>query len=113
MSGEVYVKKLADLSSALTRLNTQAKDVRKKQGETRAQLAQWMERNGLEDYQGYKLSKIKPRPKIKRKPPKERKLDTLRIFSEIGVPDPDELWNRLQDVQKYDPLPTTPIDQDQ
>lgn len=101
MNGEAYVRQLKELSSALSRLNEQSKKLREKQKDTKLRLAQWMEKNGHQEYQGHKLAKIKPKPKIPKKPPKERKHDALLLFGEIGIPDPSDFWDRLQDTQKY------------
>jgi len=103
MSGEVYVRQLKELSSALTRLNAQTKAIKTKQKDAKIHLAEWMERNHMEEYQGYKLAKIKPKPKVPKKPSKDRKDDALRLFNEVGIPDPTDFWDRFQETQKYIP----------
>jgi hypothetical protein len=100
--GDAYVRQLKDLSDALARLNSQTKDIREKQKQTKARFAEWMERKEIEEYQGYKLSKIKPKPRIPIKPKERRKNDAIRLFSEIGVTDPQDLWDRYQQTQRYD-----------
>lgn len=99
-SGESYARQLRDLSVSLDRLNKQVKDIKKKQLAAKTFLSLWMERNNLEVYQGFKLSKIKPKPKIPRKPAKEKERDALRLFNEVGIPDPTDFWTRLQATQK-------------
>lgn len=101
--GDAYVRQIKELSDALTRLNKQAKDIREKQKIAKERLAQWMERKELEEFQGYKLSRIKPKPKIPTKPKEKKKNDAIRLFSEIGVTDPQELWDRFLETQRYNP----------
>ena len=62
-----YVRELESLDSALKRHNKAAKELREKKKKTQEHLYNYMKRNDLEEYEGYKLSKIAPKPKIVRK----------------------------------------------
>jgi hypothetical protein len=101
--GEAYVRQLKDLASAMARHTAEIKKIREKQKEAKARLAEWMERNSHDEYHGYKLSKIKPKPKVPKKTQKDKKRDAIHLFNEIGVPDPNDFWDRFQETQKYIP----------
>lgn len=97
---EGYVRQILSIEEALKRHNKQVKDLRQKQKLAKTRLYEWMKARGIDDYEGYSIKKIEPRPKIPRKKAKEKKEDALRLFSEVGVNDPEEFWEALQRTQK-------------
>lgn len=97
---EGYIRQISSIEDALKRHNQQVKELRQKQRLAKTRLYEWMSAKGLEEYQGYTIKKVAPRPKIIRKKAKEKKEDALRLFSEIGVNDPEEFWDALQRTQK-------------
>ena len=99
-NGEAYIRQIGGIDEALKRLNTETKTLREKKKTAKRRLYEWMKSRGLEEFQGYKLTKITPKPKLPRKKAKEKKEDALRLFKEIGVDDPEELWTAFQHTQK-------------
>lgn len=106
-TGEGYVRQIKDIDSALKRMNEQTKTLRSQRNQAKQRLYQWMKARGYEEYEGYNLNKIVPKPKVPRKKAKEKKEDAMKLFKEIGVNDPEELWTAFQNTQKY----ITPDDQ--
>jgi len=102
-TGEGYVRQIKDIDSALKRLNEQTKGLRLQRSQAKQRLYQWMKARGREEYEGYHIDKIAPKPKAPRKKAKEKKDDALRLFKDIGVDDPEELWSAFQNTQKYIP----------
>lgn len=100
---EGYIRQISSIEDALKRHNQQVKDLRQKQRLAKNHLYEWMKSKGLEEYQGYTIKKVAPRPKIPRKKAKDKKEDALRLFSDIGVNDPEEFWEALQRTQKVAP----------
>lgn len=99
-SGDGYVKRLSSIDAAIKRHNDQLKQLRKQREDIKKSFSTWMERNNQEEYAGYKLEKIKPKQKKKSKPKKEKKEDALRLFTQIGVSDPEELYEQFLITQQ-------------
>ena len=57
---------------------------------------------GIKEYEGFKIDKIKPKEKVKvvRKKKKEKEEDMKRLLREEGIPDVEDLYQRLQMAQK-------------
>lgn len=99
-TADSYVRQITDIEATLKRLNKQRSELQKKKKEAEQRLHAWMVKNGVEEYGKVKIKKVAPKPKAKRKPAKKKKDDALRLFSEIGVNDPEEFWEAFQRTQK-------------
>lgn len=102
-NGEGYVRQIKSIDAALKRLNQETKQLRLQRNTAKQRLYDWMKSRGFEEYEGYKLVKIAPKPKLPRKKAKQKKEDAVRLFSSIGVDDPEELWVAYQATQKVIP----------
>lgn len=100
MSGEGYVRQIKDIDEALKRLNAQTKQLRAQKLTAKTRLYEWMKKREYDEYEGYKLAKIAPKPKIPRKKAKDKKADALRLFAEAGANDPEELYQAFLATQK-------------
>ena len=99
--GDRYVKQLQDLDSTIKRLNKTISDARKKKKDTQKHLYAWMVKNNVDKLGGYTVKKIAPKlHKAKRKPPKQKKEDALKLFNEIGITDPEAFWEEFEKTQK-------------
>ena len=94
------LRRLKDIEEALKRANEKAVDLRKKKKDAQEKLYRSMEKNGVEKYGGYTLTKIKPKVLAKRKPAKAKKIDAIRLFTDIGIEDPGEFYEKFQKTQR-------------
>ena len=101
MSGDSYVRQVQSIDESLTRLNHKVKELRKKKKEAEERLYVWMQRNGHEKYDKYTIQKLQPKPKSKRKPKKEKRQDAIKLFSDIGIDDPESFLQEFERTQKY------------
>jgi hypothetical protein len=99
-TADAYIRQITDVDAALKRLNAQTKELRKKKKDAQTRLHAWMEKNKVDEYGKISIKKIAPKPPAKRKPAKKKKDDALRLFTAIGVNDPEELWEEFQRTQK-------------
>lgn len=99
-TADSYVRQIAELDAALKRLNAQTKEIRRKKKEAETRLHAWMVKNNVEKYGKVTIKKITPRGASKRKPAKQKKADALSLFTQIGVNDPEKLWEEFQMTQK-------------
>ena len=60
-----------------------------------------MERKGLEEYGGVK--KIQPKIRKPRVTKTRKKKETMKLLSQIGVQDPEDIWSRLQTITEGPP----------
>ena len=100
---DAYIREIESIDEALKRLNTRVKELKAKKQLSRERLYRWMESHHTEEYKGYSARKLAPRPKSVRKRAKEKKADAMRLFSEVGITDPEEFWDALQATQKPPP----------
>lgn len=98
---ESYVRRLREIDAALSRANKQVTELRSKKKEATQRLHEWMQKKGLDEYGGYSIKKVAPRPRAKRKPKKDKREDALRLFTSIGVQDPELLLEEYERTQKY------------
>jgi hypothetical protein len=108
-TADSYIRQIKDIDSALKRLNQQTADLRKKKKEASMRLYAWMEKNNVETYSSIDIRKIAPKQRAKKKPPKKRKEDAIILFSQIGVNDPEKLWEEFQRTQKAEQIESEQI----
>lgn len=102
--GDAYVRQIEILDRELAKLNSRTRDLRQKRANSKEKLSKWMERHALEEYQGYKREKLVPK-KIVRKKAKEKERDAIKLFEDLGAPNPRELWLELKKTQTYPKVP--------
>ncbi len=68
-----YVRELKTVDDTISRYNILLKSLREKKKTTQTRLYAYMEKNNLEEYGGYKASKLAPRKKVPRKKDKDKK----------------------------------------
>lgn len=98
---EGYVRNLKSINESIKRHSDQLKTLREKKKAAEDRLYRYMSKNNLDEYQGYKISKLTPKKKIKRKPEKEKKQDAIDLFCQNGIQDPETFWEQLKSTQKY------------
>jgi hypothetical protein len=98
--GDAYARQLVNIESALKRCNESAKNLRNQRLQVKERFYNWMARKELEEYSGYKREKIKPKAKATRKKKDEKRKDAFSLFMEVGIPDPEDFWERFQATQK-------------
>jgi hypothetical protein len=100
MNPDAYIREIESINDALKRLNTHAKTLREKKKVTTNHLYSWMKNHDIDEYNGIKIEKIKPKEKKFRKKEKDKKEDAIRLFTEIGIPDPEGFWSEFRETQK-------------
>jgi hypothetical protein len=99
-----YVKSINSLSETIKKHSEIIKKLREQRKEYENKLYIFMKKNNMEIYEGIKIEKIKPKEKSERKKQKEKREETVRLFSEIGVDDPDELFKLTENIRKSKPV---------
>jgi hypothetical protein len=98
-----YVSEINSITAEIKRLNVHIKKLREQKKEAEFHLYEYMVRNEIDRYKNITIKSVTPKPKIKRKTLKEKKRDAVRLFHEIGVPDPENFWDQFQSTQKAIP----------
>jgi hypothetical protein len=99
-----YVRDLKALEKALSELKEKKKQLESAKKRKEAQLYQYMERTGIQEYKGIKKKKIQPKERTKRKPESQKRNDAIRLFREIGVPNAEGFYNEFRKTQRYSQL---------
>lgn len=95
-----YVRQIESLNKEIKRLNSVVKKLRSQRSTIELHLYNTMEKNHIEEVGKYKLEKLKPKEKVKRKSKKQQKKEAISLFYEIGVPDPETIYEELERRKK-------------
>ncbi len=102
MAGDMdsYARNLKNIEESIKRHNAQLKDLRVKKIAAEERLRNIMQRRGVNEYEGYKLDKLGPKPKKSVKKKAEKKADAVKLFREANIDNPELFWDMFQDTQK-------------
>lgn len=106
-TGKSYSHSLKSINEEIKRLNQRLASLRIEKMNTERRFKKWQRMNGLDEYDGYKREKLcknDDRPKMARLKKQEKVDVAVRLFREVGVPDPEGLYNELVEVQKPRPI---------
>ena len=95
-----YVKELASLDTEIKRLNKVRKSLNEQRKLCKQRLYEYMKSRNMEEFEGVKIEKITPKTTAKRKPEKQKRKDAINLFNEIGIPDPEDFFNKFIQTQK-------------
>jgi len=98
-----YVRNLTSINDSIKRHNQQLKILRAKKMDAQRRLHTYMVRNNLADFEGYNQTKIAPKVKLPVKKKADKKADAIRLFTDVGISDPEILLDAFQRTQKYTP----------
>jgi len=100
--GKNYIKTIKSCTEELKIINERKIKIINEKKNSEEKLYHWMKKIGVNEYEGYKIDKIKPKEKVKvvRKKKKEKEEDMKRLLREEGIPDVEDLYKRLQMAQK-------------
>jgi len=100
MSAESYVKEINSISDELKRLNKRAKYLREQKQKTQTNLYNYMKNHNIERYGDVTKDSLAPKPKSIRKPAAQKKEEAVVLFSQAGVRNPEDLYQRFLQSQK-------------
>lgn len=100
---ESYVRNLKSIGDSIKRYSSQLKELKEKKKLAEQRLYNYMNRNNLEEYGGYKKAKLAPKERKPVKKPAEKKSDAMKLFSDTGISDPELFWEAFQSTQKPAP----------
>lgn len=95
-----YVNSIKNINESIKKINENVKKLKEQRKIHEHRLFLFMQKNKLEEYEGIKIDKIRPKPAIQKKKAKEKKEETIKLFSEIGVDDPTELFKLTESIRK-------------
>lgn len=99
-----YLRVIDNLDKEAKRLQKQLSIVRAEKHKQEAYLYSYMKRHNIPELtygnKKVKLEKIAPKEKMPRKKKSEREEDAVRLFREIGIPDPRDFYGEFLKTQK-------------
>lgn len=99
MSGESYVNTIKSIDKELKRRREGIKKLNEEKKLNQRYLYQWMKSRGIDQLGGITLKSIEPKEKVIRKKPSEKKSEAIKLFHQIGVPDPQGFWEEFKKTQ--------------
>ena len=109
MNSDAYVQEIARIDEELKRISVHTKQLREQKARASLGLYHYMKSKGLEEVNNGKgvitINKCAPKQKKPRqtKPKAQRRLDTLSLLRDVGIPNPEDFYNELENVQKGTP----------
>ena len=98
-----YVREIKSIKEELKRIAERAKALKVQQKATETHLYNYMIKHRIEEFEGIKVTKISPRPKAQRKSKAQKRAEAVNLFHQIGVPDPETLYEEFLATQKAKP----------
>src|SRR5687768_8004641 len=96
---DACVRQLQTLEATIKKQQQRMKELKEKKTELRGRLNTWMEKHNVDEYEGYKLEKSEPKVKKPRVTKKRKKANVMKLCRDTGIPDPEDFWQRLEDIQ--------------
>lgn len=101
MSAASWVAEINNIEREEKHHREALKRLRERKAQPKQALYRFMARHGYNEYGGITLKRVAPaaarRP---RKPAREKRSDAVRLFREIGVPDPVGFYDEFMRTQK-------------
>jgi len=102
---ESYKAEIESLKCEMTRLRKIVKELLEQKKIKELHLYNHMKRNDIEKVGKISIKSITPKgPAIPKKNAAQKKGDAIKLFYEIGAPDPEQLWRDYQKTQKHEVL---------
>lgn len=97
-----YVRSINSLQQEINRSSEHLSKLRNERKKTYQKLYDWMERNNVEEVEGIKKTKVKPKTEseFSRKKKKDKVKDGINLFRDVGLPDPEGFYFEFQQTQK-------------
>jgi hypothetical protein len=109
-----YAREIKSIDGELKRLNARLKQLRAQKRAAQDHLYTYMVSHKVDNLNGITLKQCAPpKPRAKQKPKAQRKADAVGALSEIGVPDPDGLYDTLESLRRTNPNTHTSDEDDE
>ena len=95
-----FVRQLRTIDESLKKYNERIRELKKRREFAHEKLSEWMAKKGMEEYKGIPLKTKKSKPRKKPVTKKYKKQNMLKLFNDIGVPDPEDIIQRLDKINE-------------
>lgn len=99
-----YYREIENLSTEIKRLNGRLKELRQRRRQQEKYLYDSMKMWHETKVGNYTIKKLEkkahPPPRHRRKGQKAKKQDALHLFRQIGIPSPEDFWQRFDQTQR-------------
>lgn len=100
---DAYVREINSIDQELKRTNARLKILRKQKRDKQALLYKYMIKNNLDSYKGKTLSSVRPRDHYTRKSETQKKQESIVLFREAGIENPEEFYLEYKERLKGKP----------
>lgn len=90
---------IQQINKEIARLNKCIKELKQQKSKFELALFDFMIKNNLKEYEGIKIDKIIPKPKVKKKTKRLKKNNAMKWLYKIGITNPEEFWENFTKAQ--------------
>lgn len=94
-----YVYEIQSIDKELKRLNQHIRNLREQKKRAETDLYNYMDRHNIEQVEGIKIQKIRPKERKKVKPKKQREQDAINHLRRMGFSFPEKFYKELKSVE--------------
>lgn len=91
-----YASEIKSIDNTLKWYAKQSKILKSKKVLAQSRLYEYMKKRSLDEIDGINIKKITPKPPSKRRSVKQRKEQALATLREVGVRDPEDVWQKIK-----------------
>lgn len=100
---DAYVREINSIDQELKRTNTRLKALRKQKKDKQVLLYKYMIKNNLDSYKGKTLASVRPRDHYNRKTETQKKQESIILFRDAGIENPEEFYVEYKEKLKGKP----------
>lgn len=98
--GDAYVREIQNYTQEIVRLKTERDKLIAKRKLAERHLYDFMVQMGVDRVGTVTKKSVTPKQPTHRKKLSDKKRDAIKLFYQIGAPDPEELYERFRQTQK-------------
>lgn len=95
-----YIREIDSIDQELKRTNARLKILRNQKREKQTLLYKYMIKNKLDTYRGKSLASVRPREHYQRKTEAQKKQESIMLFREAGIDNPEEFYQEYKEKLK-------------
>ena len=95
-----YISEIESIKKEISRLNVEIKNLRNQKIDAQKFLYEYMTEVEINEYKGYKITKLLQKPRVKSKKKKDKIKDGIAVLRNIGDPNPEKTYKQIMDAQR-------------
>lgn len=94
-------RRLRQLDAELVKANGRVRALRELKAKTTTEIYNFMTRFSINELDGIRIEKVRPKEKVLRKPKAEKEADAVDLCFRTGIPNPETFLRMLEATKKF------------